>query len=388
MVQTYGGTSIMSRLLAMAGAHKAATAVVAATVLVGGGVIHAAADDATAATVTKVVDGDTIDVQYDGETHRVRLLNVNAPESVDPNAPVECMGPEASDFLAGLLPVGTDVRLEWDQEKFDKYGRELAAVFLGDRFIDAEIARAGYGVAMSVGANTKYLSPVQTAQREAETAGRGLHSASVECTVPAQVSAVEDAATTVVSQAPPGSAQLADYDSYAGDVAAVIVIAKALSGVLAGPTDAFPMAAHSAGATATLHSRVTTALSRLAQAQSVNSSARAAEQRRLDAAAEAARGAAEKAAREAAEEAARRAAAEAAQQQADEAAAEAARQAAARAASRQTTSPARPSSSAPRTAAPTSANDDSESGSSGGGSGYTGCRSYAPGGKTWTPIDC
>ncbi|WP_166503544.1 thermonuclease family protein [Modestobacter italicus] len=379
----------MNGLLAIAGAHKAATAVLAATVIVGGGVIHAATDDATTATVTKVVDGDTIDVQYDGETHRVRLLNVNAPESVDPNKPVECMGPEASEFLAGRLPVGTDVRLEWDQEKSDKYGRELAAVFLGDEFIDAEIARAGYGVAMSVGANTKYLSPVQTAQREAEIAGRGLHSGSLECTVPAQVSAVEDAAATVVSQAPTSSAPLSEYDTHAGDVAAVIVTAKALSGVLSGPTDVFPMAAHSAGATAILRGRVTAALSRLAQAQSANSSARAAEQQRLDAAAaKAAREAAEKAAREAAEEAARRAAAEAAQRQADEAAAEAARHAADQAASRQTATPARPSSSAPRTAAPTSSNDDSRSGSSGGASGYTGCRSYAPGGKTWTPIDC
>ncbi|WP_171058110.1 thermonuclease family protein [Modestobacter altitudinis] len=378
----------MSGLLALAGAHKAATAVLAATVIVGGGVIHAAAGDTTTATVTKVVDGDTIDVDYDGKTHRVRLLNVNAPESVDPNRSVECMGPEASEFLASQLPVGTDVRLEWDEEKYDRYGRELAAVFLGEKFIDAEIARAGFGVAMAVEPNTKYLSRVQSAQVEAEIAGRGLHSTSLECTVPGQVSALESAATSVLDRAPASKAQLADYDSYAGELAAVIITGKALASVLSGKTDVLPLAAHSTGQIMILQARVNSSLSRLTAAESSNRTARASEQGRL---AEAARKAAEDAARRAAEEAAKQAAAEAAQKAADEAAAEAARQAAARAAARQSSSPERPSSgssSASRTTAPTSSNDDSESGSSGGSGTYTGCRSYAPGGKTWTPIDC
>jgi micrococcal nuclease len=375
-------------LLAAAGAHKAATAVLAVAVIAGGGVVHAVTDDTTTATVTKVVDGDTIDVRYDGEIHRVRLLNVNTPESVDPGKPVECMGPEASEYLAGRLPVGTVVRLERDQEKQDDYGRELAAVFLDDELIDAEIARAGYGVAMSVGPNTKYLAPVRTAQAEAQAAGRGLHSTSLECTIPAQVSALEAAATAALGQAPASRASLAAYDSYAGELAAVIATGKTLKSVLAGPTDAFPLLAHTSSEMATMQRGVATTLSRLTRAETSNGAARAAEQRRLD---EAAKKAAEEAARKAAEEAARKAAAEAAQQAAEEAAAESARQAAAQAASRQKSSSTRSSSGssgAARTSAPTAPDDDSRSGSSGGSSGYTGCRSYAPGGKTWTPIDC
>lgn len=86
----------MKELFAAAGAHKAAAVVVAA-VITGGGVIFATTGNTTTATVAKVVDGDTIDVRYDGETHRVRLLNVDTPESVDPAKPVECLGPEASE---------------------------------------------------------------------------------------------------------------------------------------------------------------------------------------------------------------------------------------------------------------------------------------------------
>ena len=56
--------------------------------------------------VERVVDGDTVDVRLNGAVTRVRLLNVDTPETVDPNRPVQCLGPEASAFLASTLPAG------------------------------------------------------------------------------------------------------------------------------------------------------------------------------------------------------------------------------------------------------------------------------------------
>jgi micrococcal nuclease len=41
------------------------------------------------------VDGDTIDVERSGRTERIRLLNIDTPETVDPAQPVQCLGPEA-----------------------------------------------------------------------------------------------------------------------------------------------------------------------------------------------------------------------------------------------------------------------------------------------------
>jgi micrococcal nuclease len=81
-----------------------ATVVVVGAVLGVGRGVNAAADSSTTATVAKVVDGDTIDVRYDGETHHVRLLNVDTPESVDPNKPVECLGPEALGVAQAAAP--------------------------------------------------------------------------------------------------------------------------------------------------------------------------------------------------------------------------------------------------------------------------------------------
>jgi micrococcal nuclease len=317
-----------------------------------------------------VVDGDTIDVRYGGEEHRVRLLNIDTPESVDPNSPVECLGPEASDWLKQRLPVGTEVRLERDQELRDRYDRELAAVFLGDEFVNAEIARAGMGVAMSVAPNVKFLPQVEAAQAEAVSGGRGLYATSIECTMPARVEQLSSAATETVGQEPAGAAALADFDSHRAELVALLVTAKDLLALLDGDADVLPMAAYRDQAS-TLRWQVARVQDRLESAEVRNGMARDARKSQL---AEEARRAAEEAARRAAEEAARQAAAEAAAERAA---------AAARVAQKSTPSYRSPS---PSTAARTATPPPSNSGS--GSSTYTGCRSYAPGGKTWTPIPC
>lgn len=369
----------MKSLLALATAHKVATGVVATAVVVGG--VTAATSGATTAVVSKVVDGDTVDVTYDGATHRVRLLNVDTPETVDPDEPVQCLGPEASEYLRDRLPRGTEVRLERDDEEVDGYGRELAAVFLGDELINASIAEEGLGIAISVGDNTKYLEPVRAAQDRARAAGRGLYDRATDCTVPGQVAQVQSTTAETVSQAPASGAGLEEIDGHAAQLLAAAITVKSIAGLLDGATDVFPLAPHTASEIADLRSKVSTADVQLDSAETRNLRARAAEVQRV-AAEEAARVAAEEAARKA-EEAARKAAEESARLEAEDAARQAAQRAAAEAARAPAPSPAR------RTSAPdTSSSSSSGSSGSSGGSGYTGCRSYAPGGKTWTPIDC
>jgi micrococcal nuclease len=89
--------------------------------------------------VVRVVDGDTILFAPDV---RVRLIGVDAPESVKPDHPVEPWGPEASDFTRQFLSGGT-ARLEYDRERTDSYGRTLAYVWVGDRMLNEELLRAG-----------------------------------------------------------------------------------------------------------------------------------------------------------------------------------------------------------------------------------------------------
>jgi micrococcal nuclease len=89
--------------------------------------------------ITKVVDGDTIDIErVDGgkvldekEVMKVRLLGINSPETVDPRRPVECYGKEASGYLKSIAD-GKLAAIELDntQTVHDKYGRILAYVYI------------------------------------------------------------------------------------------------------------------------------------------------------------------------------------------------------------------------------------------------------------------
>lgn len=164
----------------------------------------------TGAVVTGHVDGDTFDVDLDGTATRIRLLNIDTPETKDPNRPVQCLGPEASTFLVGLIPVGTPVRLEFDDEREDSYGRTLAAAFTMDgRMVNVEVARAGLAQVVTFNDNVRFRPPIEQAWQEAANARRGLHSPDVDCTLPAQVKAVND----TIASAPTSATQPADLSS-------------------------------------------------------------------------------------------------------------------------------------------------------------------------------
>ena len=121
-------------------------------------------------TIVRVVDGDTL--LLDGD-EKVRLIGVNTPESVDPRRPVEHFGKEASAFTRRLAE-GKRARLEYDQERRDRYGRTLAYVHLEDgTFLNAEIIRQGYGFAYTR-FPFRYADDFRTYEREARAARRGL----------------------------------------------------------------------------------------------------------------------------------------------------------------------------------------------------------------------
>lgn len=86
---------------------------------------------AESAVVIRVVDGDTLVVDRGNGDERVRLVGVDTPETVAPNSPVECFGPEASAYVTDLL-AGESVSLDPDpsQADADRYGRLLRYVWV------------------------------------------------------------------------------------------------------------------------------------------------------------------------------------------------------------------------------------------------------------------
>src|SRR5436309_278160 len=89
--------------------------------------------DPNATVITHVVDGDTVDVSVDGVKNRVRLIGIDTPETVKPNTPVQCYGPEASNRARQLL-TNQAVTLTIDPVAGDKdeYGRILRYIQLAD----------------------------------------------------------------------------------------------------------------------------------------------------------------------------------------------------------------------------------------------------------------
>jgi micrococcal nuclease len=123
--------------------------------------------------VKRVVDGDTIIVAPDT---RVRLLGVDTPETVRPDHPVERFGPEATAFTRAFL-AGSAARLTFDRERFDRFGRHLAYVWVNEQMLNEELLRAGLA---RWEPNFHYAEPMKrrfrAAQREAQDAGLGIWS--------------------------------------------------------------------------------------------------------------------------------------------------------------------------------------------------------------------
>lgn len=132
--------------------------------------------------VTNVVDGDTIDVDLNGQTYRVRYILVNTPETKHPTLGVEPFGPEA--FAANkALVEGKTVRLEKDVSPTDKYGRLLRYVYVDDLLVNEELLRLGLAQVDIYPPDLKYLDRFRAVQQQARENRVGLWADFFENTV-------------------------------------------------------------------------------------------------------------------------------------------------------------------------------------------------------------
>ena len=134
--------------------------------------------------ITRVIDGDTIQLAS-GE--RVRLIGIDTPETrFSPKLERDArrtgkdyktiikMGEAATRFTKSLAQ-GKIVRLEFDVEKKDRYGRLLAYIYLPDgRMLNNEILKEGYAQVYTFPPNVKYVNMFLDSQREARDNNRGL----------------------------------------------------------------------------------------------------------------------------------------------------------------------------------------------------------------------
>ncbi len=133
---------------------------------------------AVPATVERVVDGDTVVVvAADGARERLRLIGVDTPETVKPDAPVDCFGPEASAFTTDALPVGSTVWLEDDasQGDADRYDRLLRYVWTeGGGLLNQQLVASGLGEEDTYDQPYRYRDAFVAAEAAARDSGAGL----------------------------------------------------------------------------------------------------------------------------------------------------------------------------------------------------------------------
>lgn len=135
----------------------------------------ASQDDSATVQVVRVIDGNTILVCcVFGDRQIVRYFGIKTPKTNHPTRGVEYYGKQAFEANRRLVYIKT-VRLEFDVDQLDKYGRTLAYVYLEDgTFVNAWLVENGYAAVMTIPPNVKHQELFLKLQREAREAKRGL----------------------------------------------------------------------------------------------------------------------------------------------------------------------------------------------------------------------
>ena len=140
------------------------------------------------ATTLEALDGDTLLVRIDSRVERVRLIGIDSPEAY-PNEKLTrdakssgqseqsiiALGQKASQFTRTTSPPGTTVRITFDRQKTDSYGRLLGYVFLPNgEMLNELVVHSGFAAARNYPPNLRYASRFEQAERAAKENQRGL----------------------------------------------------------------------------------------------------------------------------------------------------------------------------------------------------------------------
>lgn len=123
--------------------------------------------------VTRVIDGDTIEVNIGGTIHKVRYIGIDTPELTDERPEFYALAQEATRYNRDLVE-GKTIRLEKDASETDRYGRLLRYVYVESVFVNAELVRQGLAWAKSYPPDTKYQDTLEKAEAEARQDKVGL----------------------------------------------------------------------------------------------------------------------------------------------------------------------------------------------------------------------
>lgn len=154
--------------------------------------------------IVRIVDGDTLVINYNGVDEKVRLIGVDTPESVHPDATKNNeFGKIASDFSKNYLE-GKEVTLELDAQERDKYGRILAYVYINGVMYNKTLLQEGMAKVATYPPNVKYVDDFKSLEKTAMENNKGLWAyesqATPSNTVNSNTSSTNNSATTDMSK--------------------------------------------------------------------------------------------------------------------------------------------------------------------------------------------
>ena len=124
--------------------------------------------------VLGVIDGDTVIINHP-KAKRLRYTGINAPENLNAESPGDPFYLEST-LMNKRLVGGRDITIEFDQEKYDPYGRVLGYVFVDGVFVNEELVKEGLARSFFIEPNTKYKERILKAEDEAKKYKRGIWS--------------------------------------------------------------------------------------------------------------------------------------------------------------------------------------------------------------------
>ena len=148
----------------------------AAAVLVGcgGESLNQSVCGPTQGVVTNVIDGDTVDITSNGDTFRLRYLNMAAPElNGTSSEPPECLAQEAKEVNESLV-LGREVSIEYDQECQDRFDRLLGFVYRGERMVNLIMVERGFGQVLLIEPNMSLATEFQALEALAKDQKAGI----------------------------------------------------------------------------------------------------------------------------------------------------------------------------------------------------------------------
>jgi micrococcal nuclease len=123
--------------------------------------------------VIRVVDGDTIIVDFNESNERVRFIGIDTPETVHPEKQVQPFGLEASQYVKDNLE-GKKVGLEFDIQERDRYGRLLAYIWIDGKMLNDELLKEGLAKISTFPPNVKYVERFRRTEEKAREEMKGI----------------------------------------------------------------------------------------------------------------------------------------------------------------------------------------------------------------------